>query len=313
MAHPPLPGANGEDNPDQGGEVREVPSNVSKPTKRQRWATTRAPGAGGIKKRVSIIDRLHKKSELRDEKRKSTNTSASTNESTAGTEAPESGPNRRVYFSIPIPESERDEEGHLNITYPRNKIRTAKYTALTFVPYNVWLQFHNIANIYFLFVIILNCFPIFGANNPGLNAVPLIVIIVVTAIKDAIEDWGRTVSDNQVNNSPVYRLVEWNNVNSTEDNIDLWRRIKKACTRGAVATYKWMASQTKKRKQGGMEDDGQRRESFLSTADPRASIYTQRNSMAPDEVAIPMTNPRKQVPLPDQRPPSREHYGTVSG
>lgn len=156
MAHPPLPGANGEDNPDQGGEVREVPSNVSKPTKRQRWATTRAPGAGGIKKRVSIIDRLHKKSELRDEKRKSTNTSASTNESTAGTEAPESGPNRRVYFSIPIPESERDEEGHLNITYPRNKIRTAKYTALTFVPYNVWLQFHNIANIYFLFVIILN-------------------------------------------------------------------------------------------------------------------------------------------------------------
>ncbi|CAG7927349.1 unnamed protein product [Penicillium olsonii] len=155
MAHPPLPGANGEDNP-EGGEVREVPSNVSKPTKRQRWATTRAPGAGGIKKRVSIIDRFHKKGTYGDEKRKSNNTTASTNASSVEPEAPESGPNRRVYFSIPIPESERDEEGHLNVTYPRNKIRTAKYTALTFVPYNIWLQFHNIANIYFLFVIILN-------------------------------------------------------------------------------------------------------------------------------------------------------------
>jgi phospholipid-translocating ATPase len=158
MAPVQFPGDNGEENIDQGGDVREVPSNVSKPTKRQRWATTRAPGAGGIKKRVSIIDRFHhKRSDVRDEKRKSTNTSASTTiGSTDGNDSPEGGPNRRVYFSIPIPESERDEEGHLNITYPRNKIRTAKYTALTFVPYNVWLQFHNIANIYFLFVIILN-------------------------------------------------------------------------------------------------------------------------------------------------------------
>ncbi|CAG7956935.1 unnamed protein product [Penicillium nalgiovense] len=171
---------------------------------------------------------------MRDEKRKSNNTSTSTN---SGPETPQEGLNRRIYFSIPIPESERDEDGHLHITYPRNKIRTAKYTPLTFVPYNIWLQFHNIANIYFLFVIILNFFPIFGANNPGLNAVPLIVIIVVTAIKDAIEDWGRTVSDNQVNNSPVYRLIEWNNVNSTEENVDLWRRIKKTCTRASIASY----------------------------------------------------------------------------
>jgi phospholipid-translocating ATPase len=148
-----FPGDNGEDNNEQIGDIREVNSNVSKPTKRQRWATTRAPGAGGIKKRVSIIDRFHKRSDLRDEKRKSNNTSASTND---GQDASQAGPNRRIYFSIPIPESERDEDGHLRITYPRNKIRTSKYTALTFVPYNIWLQFHNIANIYFLFVIILN-------------------------------------------------------------------------------------------------------------------------------------------------------------
>jgi phospholipid-translocating ATPase len=153
MASVRFPGDNGEDNNEQGGDIGEVSSNVSKPTKRQRWATTRAPGPGGIKKRVSIIDRFHKRSDVRDEKRKSNNTSTTAN---SGPETPQGGPNRRIYFSIPIPESERDEDGHLRITYPRNKIRTAKYTPLTFVPYNIWLQFHNIANIYFLFVIILN-------------------------------------------------------------------------------------------------------------------------------------------------------------
>lgn len=139
------------------GDVRGPDSNISKPSNRQRWATTRKAGTGGVRKRVSIMDRFHKRSEMRDEKRRSNNGNASdAGSTTVGTAAPEAGTNRTIYFNIPLPESERDEEGHLINTYPRNKIRTAKYTPLTFVPKNIWLQFHNIANIYFLFVIILN-------------------------------------------------------------------------------------------------------------------------------------------------------------
>ena len=144
-----------EDVNETGSEIREVGSNISKPTKRQRWATTRVAGSSGVRKRVSIIDRFHKRSEARDEKRKSSNTAGTPSDS-ASINDPGSGSNRTIYFNIPIPESERDEEGHLKHVYPRNKIRTAKYTPLTFVPKNIWLQFHNIANIYFLFVIILN-------------------------------------------------------------------------------------------------------------------------------------------------------------
>lgn len=128
----------------------------------------------------------------------------------------------------------------------------------------------------------------------------------MTAIKDAIEDWGRTVSDNQVNNSPVYRLIEWNNVNSTEENIDLWRRIKKASTRGLIAAYKWIGSKFQKKEQGADDDQGQRRGSFLSTADPRASIYTQRNSIVPEDVAIPMTD------VPSPQPDAREDWPMMS-
>src|ERR1700744_1063526 len=84
----------------------------------------------------------------------------------------------------------------------------------------------------------LQIFAIFGASNPGLGSVPLIFVLTVTAIKDAVEDWRRTVLDTELNNSPVYRLVDWVNVNSSDDDISLWRRIKKACTRTVVSTYR---------------------------------------------------------------------------
>lgn len=63
---------------------------------------------------------------------------------------------RTVYFNINPADAEKDQNGKPKTSYPSNKIRTAKYTALTFVPEDLWLQFHNVANIYFLFVVILN-------------------------------------------------------------------------------------------------------------------------------------------------------------
>ncbi|KAL1998752.1 hypothetical protein VTN02DRAFT_5633 [Thermoascus thermophilus] len=251
-------------------------SNVSKPTNRQRWATTRHSHGRGVRKRVSIIDRFHRTTGAKDEKRKSgASTLPTVNESPNGEGGSDDGETRRIYFNIPIPETERDEDGQLRTNYPRNKIRTAKYTPLTFVPKNLFLQFHNIANIYFLFIIILGFFPIFGADNPGMNAVPLIVIVVVTAFKDAIEDWRRTVLDNELNNLPVYRLVDWNNVNSTEDSVSLWRRFKKANTRAVVSIYRKIKSL-----KGGddmlpstIEDERR-----LSFANNRVSVYSQRAS-----------------------------------
>ena len=62
---------------------------------------------------------------------------------------------RRIYFNMRLPPEETHEDGTPIHTYPRNKIRTAKYTPLTFIPKNLFLQFHNIANIYFLFIVML--------------------------------------------------------------------------------------------------------------------------------------------------------------
>ncbi|KAL2842245.1 hypothetical protein BJY01DRAFT_216819 [Aspergillus pseudoustus] len=275
--------------------IRHVDSNISMPTKRQRWATTRATNAGGMRKRVSIMDRLHKRAEARDEKRRST--AANSSAGTPPEPLPENPGNRKVYVNVPLPESERDEDGHPMANYPRNKVRTAKYTPITFVPKNLWFQFQNIANIYFLFIIILSFFSIFGVDNPALNAVPLIVIVVVTAVKDAIEDWRRTVLDTELNNSPVYRLVDWTNVNSAEDSVSLWRRFKKACTRATIWTYRKLRDAIQKNKKTQMTDD-ERRASFLTTASPRASMESQHGDRGMDD-AIQMTPVPS--PVPDAR------------
>lgn len=138
------------DNDDENG------GSVSKPVKRMRWATQRAPKSGGARKRKSIMDRFQKQHGSKEEKRKSAATS-NTGDTDSATDASEDDEEmRRILFNIPLPDDAKDEDGYPKANYVRNKIRTAKYTPLSFVPKNLWFQFHNIANIYFLFIIILS-------------------------------------------------------------------------------------------------------------------------------------------------------------
>jgi phospholipid-translocating ATPase len=87
--------------------------------------------------------------------------------------------------------------------------------------------------------------------------VPLIVIIVVTAVKDGIEDWRRTVLDNELNNAPVHRLVDWQNVNTADEVINPWRKTKKATTRGILWVWQqwknWKDKKSNKGKDGSMD------------------------------------------------------------
>lgn len=125
----------------------------SAPTKRIRWATQRVTGKSGTQKRKSIWNRQLNRMGSTKEKRESAASSAPEDDEKDDTPAPG---NRTIYFNQPLPPEAKDSEGHPLVVYKRNKIRTAKYTPLSFLPKNLWLQFHNIANVYFLFIIILS-------------------------------------------------------------------------------------------------------------------------------------------------------------
>lgn len=135
----------------------------SKPVKRIRWATQRVTGKKGVEKRKSIFRRHGARLSGIEKKRESSGTDLSGGKPEQdgsggdgdGEDNDRNKAGRTVYFNIPLPDSARDEEGRPLQHYKRNKIRTAKYTPLSFIPKNLFLQFHNIANVYFLFIIIL--------------------------------------------------------------------------------------------------------------------------------------------------------------
>jgi Phospholipid-translocating ATPase N-terminal len=126
-------------------------SHVSKPVKRMRWASRHMTGESAMKKRMSVIKRFHKRASSAEEKQHNEEALPNASDPEPGTELQ----SRTVYVNVPVPEDARDEDGHVKQHFGRNKIRTAKYTPLSFVPKNLWFQFHNIANVYFLFIIIL--------------------------------------------------------------------------------------------------------------------------------------------------------------
>jgi phospholipid-translocating ATPase len=146
-------------------------SEVSSPINRIRWATRRATGEGGVKKRESLIRRWHQNHRRTPSAEKKAGRKRSSTVETTETATDSQSQKvdsdsladlevqRRVFFNIPLPDDARDEDGKPVAHFARNKIRTAKYTPLSFFPKNLWFQFHNIANIYFLFIIILGVSP----------------------------------------------------------------------------------------------------------------------------------------------------------
>ncbi|XP_046608666.1 probable phospholipid-transporting ATPase IM isoform X4 [Neodiprion virginianus] len=84
--------------------------------------------------------------------------------------------------------------------YANNYIKTSKYSVLTFLPLNLLEQFQRLANFYFLCLLVLQVIPAISSLTPITTAIPLIGVLMLTAVKDAYDDFQRHTSDSQVNN-----------------------------------------------------------------------------------------------------------------
>ncbi|NXJ71650.1 AT8B2 ATPase, partial [Rostratula benghalensis] len=103
--------------------------------------------------------------------------------------------------------------------YASNCIKTSKYNIITFLPVNLFEQFQEVANTYFLFLLILQLIPQISSLSWFTTIVPLVLVLTITAVKDATDDYFRHKSDNQVNNRQsqvliggVLRQEQWMNV-----------------------------------------------------------------------------------------------------
>lgn len=101
-----------------------------------------------------------------------------------------------------------------NPPYPPNIIVTSRYSLLSFLPKTIFEQFRRLANVYFL---VLGIIAAIGANTeyydtavePAGLLIPMTIVVLISIIKDGIEDIKRHQTDNKTNSRHT-RIVEQN-------------------------------------------------------------------------------------------------------
>lgn len=123
---------------------------------------------------------------------------------------------RSIYINHPRKTNDKYE-------FTGNEIRTSKYTLITFLPKNLFIQFHRVAYLYFLAIAALNQLPPLAVFGRTVSLFPLLFVLFVTAIKDGYEDWRRHRSDRNENNrealvlqSDQFHLKKWKNIRAGE-------------------------------------------------------------------------------------------------
>jgi magnesium-transporting ATPase (P-type) len=87
--------------------------------------------------------------------------------------------------------------------FRNNYISTTKYNLFTFIPKGLLFQFSRLSNVYFLFTAIIQSIPIISPLNALTAIVPLIFVLGVSLIREAIEDLVRNSYDRLNNQEEV--------------------------------------------------------------------------------------------------------------
>ncbi|KAF7237149.1 Phospholipid-transporting ATPase IK [Varanus komodoensis] len=91
--------------------------------------------------------------------------------------------------------------------YAGNTIKTAKYSILTFLPLNLYEQFHQMSNLYFLIIILLQTIPPISTLPWFALLFPLVLLLGIRGIRDLIDDVARHQSDWEINSRPCEILM----------------------------------------------------------------------------------------------------------
>ncbi|KAK9875763.1 hypothetical protein WA026_009559 [Henosepilachna vigintioctopunctata] len=97
-----------------------------------------------------------------------------------------------------------------------NRISTAKYSIIRFIPIFLFEQFRRWANCFFLMIALLQQIPGVSPTGRYTTLVPLLFILSISALKEIVEDIKRHRADDETNNSLVdvlrdgtWVLIKW--------------------------------------------------------------------------------------------------------
>ncbi|XP_043252850.1 probable phospholipid-transporting ATPase IA isoform X4 [Colletes gigas] len=108
---------------------------------------------------------------------------------------------------------------HQPAKYKNNRISTAKYSFLSFIPMFLFEQFRRYSNCFFLFIALMQQIPDVSPTGRYTTLVPLIFILSVSALKEIVEDIKRHRADDEINMREVevlrngqWQWIQWRNV-----------------------------------------------------------------------------------------------------
>lgn len=105
--------------------------------------------------------------------------------------------------------------------YKSNYISTTKYNVATFIPKFFLEQFSKYANLFFLFTSIIQQVPSVTPTNRYTTIGTLSVVLIVSMIKEVIEDFRRSMADNDLNYRSKTDVLKQGEFVSTK-----WSKIK---------------------------------------------------------------------------------------
>eukprot|EP00731_Ephydatia_muelleri_P030919 Em0022g433a len=108
--------------------------------------------------------------------------------------APPLSPPRTIYINNPA----------RNGGFCHNRISTTKYSIVTFIPRFLYDQFRRYANVFFLLIASLQQIPGVSPTGRFTTAIPLLLVLLATAVKEIIEDLRRYKADNKENGRKVW-------------------------------------------------------------------------------------------------------------
>ncbi|KAJ3210559.1 hypothetical protein HK099_008217 [Clydaea vesicula] len=93
-----------------------------------------------------------------------------------------------------------------NSNFINNKVKTARYSIIDFLPKQLFFQFSKFANLYFLFISILQYQPDWSPTGRYTTIIPLSIFVAISMVREAYDDVQRHKQDSSENNTLTKRL-----------------------------------------------------------------------------------------------------------
>ena len=89
---------------------------------------------------------------------------------------------------------------------PTNKIKSTRYTALTFLPIALFLQYKKVVVCFYTFNTVMQSITAVSTNSPLASGIPVAFVILVGMAKEAYLEYKRWKADKTINEKPCRTL-----------------------------------------------------------------------------------------------------------